>query len=189
MTDLDPDGSVADRSNSKVALHSPLPAGNPRRFGEFMRLSELLNEQSVSLSLQARDKESCIKELVSLLESAHGVNTKGEILSKVLQRESMMSTGIGNGVAIPHGKTRLLDHLIAACGVSRAGIDFEAIDKQPATLFILLVSPENAGGSHVKVLANISRLLKEDKVRDALKSAETPQAFLQQLRDAEAKYL
>jgi hypothetical protein len=81
-----------------------------------MQLSELINENAVRLHLAAHDKESCIKELVQLLESAHGVNTKGEILSKVLQRESMMSTGIGNGVAIPHGKTRLLDHLVAACG-------------------------------------------------------------------------
>ena len=71
----------------------------------------------------------------------------------------------------------------------RTGIDFDAIDKQPATLFILLVSPENVGGPHVKVLANISRLLKEDKVRDALRAAESPQAFVQVLRDAEAKYL
>src|SRR6267142_2158238 len=73
-----------------------------------MNLSDLLNEDAISLSLKARDKESSIKELVQLLESAHRVDTKGEILSKVLQRESMMSTGIGNGVAIPHGKTRLL---------------------------------------------------------------------------------
>ena len=87
-----------------------------------MHLSELLNEDAVSLSLRARDKESAIKELVQLLESAHRVDTKGEILSKVLQRESMMSTGIGNGVAIPHGKTRLLDQLVASCGVSLPGI-------------------------------------------------------------------
>ncbi len=154
-----------------------------------MRLSELLNEQSVNLSLQARDKESSIKELVQLLESAHGVNTRGEILSKVLQRESMMSTGIGNGVAIPHGKTRLLDHLLGACAVSPAGIDFDTMDGEPATLFILLVSPESLRGPHVKALANVSRLLKEESVRNALRQSTSPVDFMRVLREAEEKYL
>jgi len=154
-----------------------------------MRLSELLNEQSIRLALQARDKESSIKELVQLLETAHGVNTRGEILSKVLQRESMMSTGIGNGVAIPHGKTRLLDHLLAACGVSPAGIDFDSMDGEPANLFILLVSPESLRGPHVKALANVSRLLKEESVRSGLRQAASPADFLRILREAEERYL
>ena len=154
-----------------------------------MHLSELLNEDAVSLSLRARDKESAIKELVQLLESAHRVDTKGEILSKVLQRESMMSTGIGNGVAIPHGKTRLLDQLVASCGVANAGIDFDSMDGEPATLFILLVSPESLRGPHVKALANVSRLLKEESVRDALRHSETPAQVLATLRDSEAHYL
>jgi mannitol/fructose-specific phosphotransferase system IIA component (Ntr-type) len=157
--------------------------------GHFMRLSELLNEQSITLSLASREKESCIKELVQLLESGHGVNTRGEILSKVLQRESMMSTGIGNGVAIPHGKTRLLDHRIAACGVSPNGVEFDSVDGEPATLFIVLVSPESLRGPHVKALANVSRLLKEDSVRLALRQSESPAAFLAVLREAESRYL
>jgi PTS system nitrogen regulatory IIA component len=154
-----------------------------------MILSQLLNPEAVSVQLQSSSKKEVIVELVELLEKAHAVQSGGEILDRVLKREAMMSTGIGNGIAIPHGKARVVDRLIAACGVSRSGIDFDAVDKQPATLFILLVSPENVGGPHVKVLANISRLLKEEKVRESLKSAESPQAFLQQLRDAEAKYL
>jgi len=154
-----------------------------------MILSQLLNPEAVSVELAATSKQDVMVELVELLEKSHALSSHGEILAGVLKREAMMSTGIGNGIAIPHGKARAVDHLVAACGVSRSGVDFDAIDKQPATLFILLVSPENVGGSHVKVLANISRLLKEDKVRDALKASETAQDFLQQLRDAEAKYL
>ena len=154
-----------------------------------MYLSELLNENAISLSLKARDKESCIKELVQLLESAHGVNTKGEILSKVLQRESMMSTGIGNGVAIPHGKTRLLDHLVAACGVAPGGMEFDSMDGEPASLFVLLVSPESLRGPHVKALANVSRLLKEESVRTTLRQSGSPQDFLKVLREAETRYL
>ena len=155
-----------------------------------MILSQLLNPEAVSVQLKAQSKNEAIVELVDLLEKAHGLSSNGEILDRVMKREAMMSTGIGNGIAIPHGKARSVDHLIAACGVSRTGIDFNAtVDNQPATLFILLVSPENVGGPHVKVLANISRLLKEEKVREALKAADSPAAFLQILRDAEAKYL
>jgi fructose-specific phosphotransferase system IIA component len=155
----------------------------------FMHLSDLLNERAISLSMAARDKESAIKELVQLLEAAHGVNTKGEILSKVLQRESMMSTGIGNGVAIPHGKTRLLDHLVAACGVSPGGIEFDSMDGENANLFILLVSPESLRGPHVKALANVSRLLKEESVRNALRESKEPAEFLTVLREAESRFL
>jgi len=154
-----------------------------------MILSQLLLPASVSVEMKARDKRDAIVELVDLLEASHGVDSGGEILDRVLKREAMMSTGIGNGIAIPHGKAKVADRLLAACGVSRTGIDFDAVDKQPATLFILLVSPENIGGPHVKVLANISRLLKEDKVRDALKVADSSASFLQILREAEAKYL
>ncbi len=154
-----------------------------------MFLSELLNEDSILLELRSRDKESCIKELVQLLESAHHINTKGEILSKVLQRESMMSTGIGNGVAIPHGKTRQLDRLVAACGVARPGIDFDSMDGDPATLFILLVSPENLRGPHVKALANVSRLLKEESVRSSLQKSASPREFLEVLQAAEQQFL
>jgi len=154
-----------------------------------MFLSELLNENSILLELQSRDKESCIKELVQLLEGAHHINTKGEILSKVLQRESMMSTGIGNGVAIPHGKARAVDRMLGACALSSEGIEFESVDGEPAKLFILLVSPENVGAPHVRVLANISRLLKEESVRQRLREAAHPADFLAALESAEAKYL
>ncbi len=152
-------------------------------------LTEFLNDQSVRIPLQARDKEAALRELVETLETAHGLKTDGEILSRVQRRESMMSTGIGNGVAIPHGKTRAVDQLIAVCGVSAEGVEFDAVDGEPAHLFILLVSPENVRGPHVKALANISRLMKEDAVRDALRSAPDAPAFLKVLRDAEARFL
>ena len=152
-------------------------------------LSQLLNAQAVRIPLVARTKDDAIRELVDLAEKAHGINSDGDILSRVVRRESMMSTGIGNGVAIPHGKTRQVDHLVAACAVSPAGVDFESVDGEPATLFILLVSPENVRGPHVKALASISRLLKEQSVRDSLRDAPSAEAFLQVLRDAEARFL
>ena len=154
-----------------------------------MHLSELLNPDAIQIRLRSDEKREVIVELVELLEKAHGLSTGGEILDRVLKREGMMSTGIGNGIAIPHGKARSVDRLVAACGVSQNGVDYVAVDGENATLFILLVSPEDVGGPHVKVLANISRLLKEESVRESLRRAETPEAFTTLLREAESKYL
>lgn len=154
-----------------------------------MRLSELLNVQSITTRLQARGKREVIAELVQLLESAHGLNSQGEILDRVLRREAMMSTGIGNGIAIPHGKARLVDRLVAACGVSAEGVDYESADGEPATLFVLLVAPESGGALHVKVLANISRLLKEETVRRALREAPSAEAFYAALKAAELAHI
>jgi len=154
-----------------------------------MRLTELLNAQSVTTRLRARSKREAIAELVGLLESGHGIDSRGEILDRVLRREDMMSTGIGNGVAIPHGKARLVDRMVAACGVAPEGIEFKSVDGEPAFLFILLVAPESGGALHVKVLANISRLLKEESVRQILRECSGPDAFLAALKAAEAVHI
>ena len=103
-----------------------------------MRLTELVNEQAITTRLRARTKRDAIGELVELLESAHGLDSHGEILDRVLRREAMMSTGIGNGVAIPHGKARSVDRMLAACAIAPSGIEFESVDGEPARLFILL---------------------------------------------------
>jgi fructose-specific phosphotransferase system IIA component len=154
-----------------------------------MRLTELLNPQAVTTRLRSRAKRDAIAELVELLESAHGIDSHGEVLDRVLRREAMMSTGIGNGVAIPHGKAKLVDRMVAACGVSPEGIEFESVDGEPVQLFILLVAPESGGALHVKVLANISRLLKEESVRQSLREAANPDAFVAALRAAEAVHI
>ena len=154
-----------------------------------MRLTELINAQAVNTRLRARSKRDAIAELVELLESARGIDSQGEVLDRVLRREAMMSTGIGNGVAIPHGKAKLVDRMVAACGVSSEGIEFESVDGEPAKLFILLVAPETGGALHVKVLANISRLLKEESVRQSLREASNADAFVAALRAAEAVHI
>lgn len=153
-----------------------------------LQLSNVLNQECTRSAVHCQSKKRALEIISELAAKQLGLPPQ-VVFEAILTREKMGSTGIGNGIAIPHGKAKAVDHLIAACGVSRTGIDFDAVDKQPATLFILLVSPENVGGPHVKVLANISRLLKEDKVRDALRASESPVAFVQVLRDAEAKYL
>ncbi len=152
-------------------------------------MSDFLNEQAVSTALKSTSKNEVIKELVTLMERAHGIKSGGEILKRVTEREAMMSTGIGNGVAIPHGKAKSINKLLASCGIATQGIEFQAVDQQPVTLFILLVSPEECRGPHVRALANISRLLREASVRESLKKAPTAQNFLGVLKEAEAEYL
>ena len=154
-----------------------------------MRLSELLNRNAIALRLKARTKREALVELVSLLESAHGFESQGEILDRVMRREAMMTTGIGNGVAIPHGKARSVDRMAAACAICQEGLDFESEDGLPVYILVLFVSPENATTLHVRVLANLSRLLKEESVRKSLREAKTQDAFLAALQTAESAYI
>ena len=154
-----------------------------------MTLSDLLTPKAVSASLRARNKRDALVELVDMIEDAHGLDSQGEILDRVLRREAMMSTGIGNGVAIPHGKAKAVDRMLAACAISHEGVDFESADGELAHIFILLVSPETVGASHVKVLANISRVLKEESVRKTLRDAASPTELLAALKTAESQYL
>ena len=154
-----------------------------------MRLSELLNPSSISLRLKARTKREALVEMVELLEAGHHFSSQGEIFDRVMRRESMMSTGLFPGAAIPHGKARSVDRMAAACGVSVEGVDFESEDGKPTHLFVLLVSPENATTPHVKLLANISRILKEEPVRRSLIEAASPDAFLELIRNAETVHI
>lgn len=154
-----------------------------------MTLSELLNPNAISLKLKAQTKREALVELVELLESGHGFNSQGEILDRVMRREAMMSTALFPGAAIPHGKARSAERMAAACGVSPAGVAFESEDGLPTHLFVLLVSPESATTQHVKLLANISRLLKEERVRRSLSGADSAEAFLEALRSAESVYI
>src|SRR6185503_8685084 len=154
-----------------------------------MKLSELLNPSAVTLRLKAQTKREALVELVEVLESAHGFDSKGEILDRVTRREAMMTTGIGNGIAIPHGKARSVDRMAAACAIVPEGLDFEADDGQPVHLIALFVSPENAAAAHVRVLANMSRLFKEESVRQKLRESRSAEAFLQALREAEGAFI
>ena len=154
-----------------------------------MRLTELLNPQAVSTRLRASTKREVIAELVDVLEAAHGIESHGEILLRVMHREEGQTTGIGNGVAIPHGKARAVNRMVAACGVSPTGVDFESVDGEPVTLFVLLAAPESVGSLQVKVLANISRVLKEESVRQSLREAGSPSEFIDALKAAEAVHI
>ena len=107
------------------------------------------------------------------------------MLEAVLEREKIMSTGIGDGIAIPHGKSESVIKLAAALGTQRRGVDFEALDGEPAYVFFLLVSPANVSGPHIKALARISRLLKNDDFKKRLVAAPTPEEIMSVIESEE----
>ncbi|MBC7790594.1 MAG: PTS sugar transporter subunit IIA [Anaerolineae bacterium] len=151
-----------------------------------MLLSELLSPVRVKVPLGSRTKTDVLRELVNLVanpgDSANGM----AILASVNERERVLSTGIGGGIAIPHGKTPLADQLVLAAGVSPTGVDFDALDGKPVHLFFLLVGPESASGAHVKALGRISRLLRRESLRAELIASLSPESFLRVIRAAEA---
>ena len=149
-------------------------------------LTDLLAPDLVKIPLVADDKDAVLRELVELVERVEPGVPSEEVLRAVREREQVLSTGIGNGVAIPHGKSPGLDRLVLAAGVAREGIEFEALDGKPVQLFFLLVGPESAAGDHVKALSRIARLLQRDSFRTRLASAAHPEEFYALLSEAEA---
>jgi PTS system nitrogen regulatory IIA component len=151
-----------------------------------MTLLDILSPRSVLVGLQGETKEEIIKELVGSLESGTVVADREKVLQAVIEREKIMSTGIGDGIAIPHGKSDAVTRLAAALGIHKRGVDFEALDGEPAYVFFLLVSPANVSGPHIKALARISRLLKNDDFKKRLISAADA-AEIMRLIEAEEK--
>ena len=138
-----------------------------------MTLLDILSADSTLVDLKGETKEDIIAELVDTLAVGDAISDRDKVLQAVLEREKIMSTGIGDGIAIPHGKSDAVEKLVAALGTQRRGVDFEALDGEPAYVFFLLVSPANVSGPHIKALARISRLLKNDEFKKKLIAAET----------------
>ncbi|MEO8030243.1 MAG: PTS sugar transporter subunit IIA [Gemmatimonadota bacterium] len=149
-----------------------------------MLLTELLPADRIRLPLQATDKTGVLKELVDFLAERSGGNAT-EILAAVREREAVLSTGIGFGIAIPHAKAPSVATLGLVAGVSKLPISFDAIDGEPVRLFFLLVGPEAAAGLHVKALSRIARVVRREQVREALLAAATAEAFVKIIATAE----
>jgi mannitol/fructose-specific phosphotransferase system IIA component (Ntr-type) len=148
-------------------------------------LSELLTPERIRIPLVASTKDDLLEELVRVVGETADVANLADVLRAVREREEVLSTGIGNGVAIPHGKSGALSTLAMAAGVTRAPTDFEALDGQPVQLLFLLVGPEAAAGQHVKALSRVSRLLRRDSFRHRLIEAGSAEEFYEILREAE----
>jgi mannitol/fructose-specific phosphotransferase system IIA component (Ntr-type) len=148
-------------------------------------LSELLPPERIRIPLAGASKDDLLRELVDVLHATGEVGDPSQVLHAVREREAVLSTGIGNGVAIPHGKSAQVTALAMAAGVTRGPVDFEALDGRPVSLFFLLVGPESAAGDHVKALSRIARLVRSDAVRGRLAGAASPAEFHAILAEAE----
>src|SRR5437588_4422862 len=148
-----------------------------------LRLSELLTPDRIRVPIRAQSKEGVLRELVDLLVGGNGASD--DVFQAILERERQFPTGIGYGVAVPHGKTPALTNLLAVAGTTRAPVPYETVDGEPVRLFFLLAGPESQAGAHVKALSRISRLVPRQPIRGKLLSARTPEEFYRALCEAE----
>lgn len=151
-----------------------------------MLLSDLLTPERVRVPLRGDSKEALLEELVGVLGEAGAIRDPDDVLRAVRERERVLSTGVGSGVAIPHGKSEAAPGLAMAAGLTAAPVEFDALDGGPVRLLFLLVGPDSAAGEHVKALSRISRLVRRDAFRERLAAAATPEEFVAIVAEAEA---
>ncbi len=151
-----------------------------------VRLVGLLKPERIRVPLSSQDKPGILAELVDLVARSEGREGEREAIYRaVLERESVLSTGVGDGIALPHAKYEGLDGLVMAAGVSREPVDFGSLDGKPVRLFFLLLAPESAAGAHVRTLSRLSRVMRDPTLRARLIEARDPEVFLQVLGEAE----
>lgn len=138
-----------------------------------MNLSSLLNEQTIVLNLKGQTKTEIIDELLDVLMATGKVSDRTLARKDILEREQLLSTGMKNGIALPHGKTEAVGEMVACIGLSRQGVAFESMDGEPSRLFIMTLSPKNKTGPHLQFLAEVSRLFKSEEKRDHLTKARS----------------
>lgn len=150
-------------------------------------IEEILDSRAVALHLAAKDKKQVLVEMVDLLAKVYETGDKKVIVKTLADRENLGSTGIGQGIAIPHGKTDRVNKLIGVFGISKNGVNFEALDGELVYIFFMLLAPKDAAGPHLKALARISRLLRDSYFCKQLRSCQTPEQVHQMLVSEEAK--
>ncbi len=153
-----------------------------------MKISNILVQEAVILDLESKDKDGALVEMANILAATEPSLDSGKLVNVLRERESLQSTGMGEGVAIPHGRIANLNQLMVAFARSRKGVDFDSIDGQPTHLFFVLVVPESSGGQHLKALARISRFLRDETFRESLLEAETREEIIQAIQTEDARF-
>ncbi|WP_291318634.1 PTS sugar transporter subunit IIA [Desulfonatronospira sp.] len=138
-----------------------------------MHLADFLSPDQIIAGLTSRTKAQVLDELAAPLVEMHHFLDRSEVSSVLISRESLGTTGIGDGVAIPHGKIADLDHILISAGLSREGVDFAALDHKPVHIFFLVLAPEKSAGKHLKILAFISRLLQDPDFKNSFINAQS----------------
>ncbi len=153
-----------------------------------MKITDILDEASVIQDLSSTSKKGILEELSNVLVERGKLPDRDKVVEVLLEREKLGSTGIGDGIAIPHGKMKGIKGLVTSFGRSIRGVNFESIDNKPTHLFFLLVAPENSAGVHLKALARISRLLKDSGFRNRLMEASDRQDLFRIIAEEDEKF-
>jgi len=154
-----------------------------------VKILDFLNEKAIAADLKSADKKTVIQELVDLLIKAGELKPRmrDTVVKILLNREALGSTGIGQGVAIPHGKYENVKELVGAFGISKKGINFDSLDGESAYIFFLLLAPIESSGPHLKALARISKLLKDKYFRESLKNVGTEKSLLKIIKEEDQR--
>lgn len=152
-----------------------------------MRIIDLLDKKSINLNLKSTDKTSVINELVDLVDASGNLNNKNEYKQEILARESKSTTGISEGIAIPHAKTKAVKKACLASGVSKTGIDYDSLDGAPSNLFFMIAAPDGANDTHLEVLSRLSTILMDENFRSSLINASSADEFLSLIDKTESE--
>jgi PTS system fructose-specific IIC component len=154
-----------------------------------MKISDILEEKLIVANLSAKTKEEVINSMVEVISQSPKVLDKEKVRGAIFEREKIMSTGVGNGFAIPHGKTDAVADIVAAFGVTAEPIDYQSLDDKPVRLVFLLVGKDSMVGPHIKLLSRISRLMNKEEFRNKLMMSKSSHEILEAFRQEEANYL
>lgn len=152
-----------------------------------MRLTDVLKEDFILTDLKSRKKAELLEEMISNISERVGGLDRKKVLETVIERERLGTTGIGNGIAIPHGKVKGVDEIRVFFGRSKKGIDFDSMDKMPVYLFFMILAPENSAAAHLKILASISHLFRNQDLRASLMKAESRSEIYEIIAEADKK--
>jgi fructose-specific phosphotransferase system IIA component len=153
-----------------------------------MKITDVLEEQFVRTNLPGNSKEDIINSMISLIGNSKNVLDPEKVRQAIFEREKIMSTGVGNGFAIPHGKTDAVKDIVAAFAVTEHPVDYQALDDQPVRLVFLLVGKDSLVGPHIKLLSRISRLMSSQDFREQLLACKSPKDVIELFRRREASY-
>jgi fructose-specific phosphotransferase system IIA component len=153
-----------------------------------MKISDILTEDLVRTGLVGKSKDDIIEAMIDLVAASPKVRDKEKVRSAIFEREKIMSTGVGNGFAIPHGKTDAVTDIVAAFAVTAEPIDYESLDEKPVRLVFLLVGKDSLVGPHIKLLSRISRLMNKEDFRKRLLGLKSSKEIIESFRQEESTY-
>ncbi len=152
-----------------------------------MRISDILRKDVIKIELEGHTKEEVINELCDIIVDYWGIKDKSEFLEKILERESIESTGIGRGIALPHARTDAVRGVVIAFGRSLKGIDYDSLDQKPVHMVFMIGSSHDSNSDYIKILSSLSRILRIDEFRERIMEAKTPDEIIDTIKEFEDK--